>query len=295
MNVLITGARGFIGRNLREFFHLEKSYRIFHPSSKELDLLKSVDVENYLEQNKIDLVIHTATWNATRTSDKDLHMVMENNLRMFYNIARRNGHFNKMIYYGSGAEFGREHWKPKMREDYFDSHVPSDQYGFSKYVMNKHAEKSDNIYNLRLFGVFGRYEDWRIRFISNACCNAILDKTVTINQNVFFDYLYIDDLINITGWFMKNNTDEKSYNVCTGKSYDLKTLADTVIGISGKNLDIKVLREGLGNEYSGDNSKLLSVLGVYSFCDLSKSIKNLYEWYCMQEQEIRKNYQGISH
>ena len=72
-----------------------------------------------------------------------------------------------MIYFGSGAEFSRKNWIPKMEENYYDKFVPTDQYGFSKYVMNKITEKSDNIYNLRIFGLFGKYDDWRYRFIPN--------------------------------------------------------------------------------------------------------------------------------
>ena len=43
---------------------------------------------------------------------------------MFFNLARGNDYFGKMLYYGSGAVFGRENWKPRMKEDYFDQNVP---------------------------------------------------------------------------------------------------------------------------------------------------------------------------
>jgi GDP-L-fucose synthase len=105
-----------------------------------------------------------------------------------------------MIYYGSGAEFDRNNWIPKMKEEYFDSFVPTDQYGFSKYIINKYTERAENIFNLRLFGVFGKYEDYQIRFISQTCCRAIYDLPITINQNVNFDYTYIDDVVEITDY-----------------------------------------------------------------------------------------------
>ena len=82
-------------------------------------------------------------------------------------------------------------------EEYFDKYVPSDQYGFSKYLMNKYAQLNSNIYNLRVFSVFGKYEDWRYRFISKACCCAIMDLPIIINQNVVYDFLYIDDLVRL--------------------------------------------------------------------------------------------------
>lgn len=40
---------------------------------------------------------------------------------------------------------------------------------------------------------------------------------MSINQNVKFDYLYIDDLCKIVEWFVTNTPKYNYYNVCTGK------------------------------------------------------------------------------
>lgn len=277
MKILITGGAGFIGRNLKG--QLNNKYDIFAPTSSEVNLLDDDRVCGYLKQHRFDVVIHTATWNATKTSSKDLTKVLENNLRMFFNIARCSDYYGKMIYFGSGAEYDRGHWIPKMRADYFDTYVPVDQYGFSKYIMRKYAEQVENIYNLCIFGVFGKYEDWQIRFISNACCKAVFELSITIEQNVFFDYMYVDDLVKITEWFIINTPKEKTYNVCTGQTYDLLTLAKKVLKASGKNLDIIIKNEGLGKEYSGDNSRLLRQIGNYMFQNIDICIDELYQWY----------------
>jgi len=287
MKIFITGGTGFIGRNLKE--QLSNKYNIFAPTSSELNLLNEALVYKYLKQYHFDVVIHAATWNATRTSTKDLTKVLENNLRMFFNIARCSDCYGKMIYFGSGAEYDRQHWIPKMKEDYFDTYVPTDQYGFSKYIMRKYTEEAKNIYNLCLFGVFGKYEDWRIRFISNACCKVIFNLPITIEQNVFFDYMYIDDLIKITEWFIVNTPKEKTYNVCTGQTYDLLTLAKKVLETSGKNLDIIIKNEGMGKEYSGDNSRLLKEIGNYTFREIDIYIKELYQWYLNHMDSIDKD------
>lgn len=275
--LFIMGGTGFIGRNLKE--QLASRYNVFVPSHAGLDLLDEDKVRDYLKMHHFDVVIHTATWNATRTSKKDLTKVLDHNCRMFFNLARCSECYGKMIYYGSGAEYDRQHWIPKMREDYFDTHVPKDEYGFSKYIMAKYTGHSRNIYDLRLFGVFGRYEDWEIRFISNACCKAVWDLPITIKQNVFFDYMYIDDLVKITKWFIENNPKERVYNVCTGKAYDLLTFARKILSVSGKKLNITIRKDGLGKEYSGDNSKLLSEIGDYTFHPIGDCICKLYYWY----------------
>lgn len=277
LKIFITGGTGFIGRNLKE--QLDGIYEIHAPTSSELDLLNSDSVSDYLKENKFDVIIHAATWNATMTSTKDRTKVFRNNLLMFFNLARCSKYFGKMLYYGSGAEYHRYKLPPKVSEDFFDTIVPEDNYGLSKYIMAKHAQCSDNIYDLVLFGVYGKYEDWRIRFISNACCRAANDLPITIKQNVFFDYMYIDDLVRITKWFIENNPGEKRINVCTGESISLFSLAKIVLKVSGKNLDINIENDGLGIEYSGKFSKLMDIDMQFKWSDFNEAIGNLYRRY----------------
>ena len=237
--ILVTGGNGFIARSLVEKLKNDDRYHVCSFNRESLDLLDARKVLDVIKEHKFDIVIHTATYDAApRFSTKDPKQVLEQNIRMFFNIARCSQYFGKMLYFGSGAEFGRENWVPKMTEGYFDSFVPTDQYGFSKYVMSKHAEKSENIYNLRIFGVFGEFDDWRYRFISNACCKAVFDLPVVIKQNSLFDFLYIDDLIRATEWFMENKPKKHVYNICSGLAREWKTIAEEIIDISGKNLDI---------------------------------------------------------
>jgi UDP-glucose 4-epimerase len=283
MKILVTGGAGFIARNLTE--QLNKRYEITALNSKQLNLLDYSQVGDCIKNGKFDVVIHTATYDAApKHSIKDPAKVLENNLRMFFNLARVQEHFGRLIYFGSGAEFSREHWQPKMKESDFDQHLPADQYGFSKYIMTKYARLNNKIYNLRLFGVFGKYDDWRTRFISNACSCAALGKGITINQNVFFDLLYIDDLVKIIGWFIDHQPKTNIYNVCTGKVYDFKSLAEKIVKISGKKLKIIIKQEGLGKEYSGDNSLLMRELADFKFTPIDESLKYLYDWCSLNKQ-----------
>ncbi len=288
MRILITGGAGFIARNLLE--QLGSQYSLLAPNSKELNLLDDLRVWEFLKSNKFDCIIHTATYDAApKHSTKDPTKVLEYNLKMFFNLVRCKDYFGKMIYFGSGAEFSREHWVPKMKEDYFDQHVPVDQYGFSKYLMNKYTQLSSQIYNLRLFAVFGKYEDWKVRFISNAICNVILGQPISINQNKFFDFLYIDDLAKIVKWFIDNKPQHNVYNVCTGNIFDFKSLAEKIIKISGKKSKIIIKTDGLDKEYSGDNSLLLKELKDCKFSSIDDSIKALYDWYTLNKQIIKKD------
>ena len=131
MKILITGGAGFVARSLFEV--LKNDNTVISCNSKELNLLDTSIVYEYIKNNHFEVIIHAATYDAApKTSTKDPSKVLDNNLKMFFNLARCKDYFGKLIYFGSGAEFGREHWISEMKEDYFDQYVPSDQYGFSK-------------------------------------------------------------------------------------------------------------------------------------------------------------------
>jgi GDP-L-fucose synthase len=286
MKILITGGNGFIARNI--FEQLKDKYEISCPDKENLDLLNAPKVFGCIKKNKFDAIIHTATYDAAKKhSVKDPNKVLENNLKMFFNIARCKYNFGKMIYFGSGAEYSREHWIPKMEEDYFDRYVPSDQYGFSKYLMTKYALSNDRIYNLRIFAMIGKYDDWKTRFVSNACYQAIETQKISIEQNAFYDYLDIQDLTKIVEWSLENTPKEKVYNVCSGNTYDRKSIAEKIIKTSGKKIEIIIKNKDLGKEYSGNNTLLLKELNGFKFTPIDLSIKYLYKWFT-QDELLRK-------
>ena len=209
--LLITGANGFIGKNILS--GIKDKYIVYAPKREELNLLESNNVLGYLEKNKFDIIIHAANVNTSRNKLNTCYDSLDGNLRMFFNLERCKDYYGKMFYFGSGAEYDMQHYIPDMKEDYFGTHIPSDPYGFSKYIMSKACSESNNIYDLRLFGVYGKHEEYERRFISNAICRALAGKDITIQKNVYFDYLYIDDLKKIMQWFIENEPKHKHYNV----------------------------------------------------------------------------------
>ena len=283
MKLLVTGATGFIGRNLVE--HFSAHHQVAAPPRAELDLLDAPAVRAYLERHRFDAVIHAATGRSNRalSAAPDL---LERNCRMFFNLARNPHAFGRMLFLSSGAVYDRACVPPLASEDQFDARVPSDEYGFSKYVCARSIRPDGEIYELRLFGVFGPYEDWRVRFISNACCRALWDLPVIMRRNVFFDYLDVADLARILDRFLAGTFRYRHYNVTTGLPVDLKTLAAEVIAASGKPLEIVVRSAGLANEYSGANSRLLAEIPAFEFRGREDSIARLYQWYASRKSEI---------
>lgn len=211
---------------------------------------------------------------------------LDRNLRMFFNLERCKDKYGKMYYFGSGGEYDRENYIPNMSEEFFDTFIPNDAYGFSKYIMSKMVDNSSNIYDLRLFGVFGKYENWEHRFISNSICKVINNIPIRIRQNVNFDYLYIDDLCEIMKWFINNIPNKKHYNVCTGVKVDLTTISEKIIKYSQKDLKIIVEKSDLNREYTGNNSRLIDEIGCYRFKSIDESIEELYKYYLSVKEKI---------
>lgn len=277
IRLLITGTSGFIGKNLEE--KLSTKYEVLAPKSIELDLCNQDAVESYLLTHKVDVIIHSANYRKNITDNNFDEKVLQCGLRMYANLEKFNYLYKKMLYFGSGAEYDRRYYQPFMKEDYFGKHIPEDGYGFYKYWLSKQCAQKDNIYDLRLFGVYGKYEDWTRRFISNNICRALKGKSMTLSQNCFFDYIYIDDLINIIEWFIEHDPIYKHYNVCRGQHIDLLTLGMLIKKIMKIKQPILVEKSGYKMEYSGNNERLLAELGNYSFKSFEETIEEMVLYY----------------
>ncbi len=269
MKILITGTNGFVGRNLKEYFQ-DRYEDLSCPKRGQLDLEDSKAVSQFLQKNTFDVVIHCG---VTLLS-------VEQNLKMYFNLERGAQSFGKMFCVGSGAEYDMKNYLPKMKEEYFGKYIPSDIYGFSKYVIGKDIEGIHrNIYNLRVFGIYGKYEDYNRRFISNNICKALCNIPLSMNKNMYFDYLYVDDFSRIVDMFINNDAEKRSYNICTGESIDLLSLAKIIKDVDGRELPITIKEDGFNPEYTGDNTLFLQEFGKFDFTKPEKAISELYRWY----------------
>ena len=288
MNIFITGSNGFIGTHLKEYLNKNYSkYNLFTPSSKDLDLVNEEAVDNYILGNKIDIIIHLANKGGDRTT-VDMKNVTEYNLRIFFNIAKHEKNVKKIISFGSGAEYSKH--KPIVdahEEDYLDAQ-PLDEYGFYKSITSKYIEKSDNIVQLRIFGAYGEYENYRFKFITNAIVKNLLKLPIVINKNVYFDYIYIDDLVKMIDWVIHNEIKEKIYNVTTGTKIDLISLANLVNETSDFKSEIKVLNDGLNNEYTSNNERIMKELKNFEFTSHKKAIQKMREYFKANLEKLDK-------
>lgn len=286
MKILITGGNGFIGKNLIEYLN-KKEYQAIPIDIDDIDLTNEKSVDEFFLKNKFDFVIHTAIKGGSRKSSNNPEMIKEN-LKMFFNIAKNHNSFKKMIFLGSGAEYDKSKDISNAKEEDFGKNIPEDDYGFFKYACSKYIEKNQNIINLRVFGVFGKYEDYKTRFISNIICRIIFNLPVEINQNAKFDYISILDLCRIIEYFIINESHENIYNIGSERHFELIELANIIKNITGVNKELIIKNPGMNKEYTCDNTKLLNFIKGFNFTPIENSIKELYEYYLQNKDNIKK-------
>ena len=143
--------------------------------------------------------------------------------------------------------------------------------------------------DLNIFGIFGKYEDWEIRFISNAICKTLFDLPVTLRQNRRFSYLYVNDLMPVLEYFIENEPKYKSYNVTPDEETELLQAAQTVLKVAGKQTPIQVATPGYGLSYSGSNARLRSEINNLKFTPFEQAVKELVAYYKKIQATLDEN------
>lgn len=271
-NILLTGSGGFIGSHLKKY--LSAKYSILAPRSYELNLLNKDSVEAFFKNNTINFVVHSASLGVRILPNATFEDVTRPNLCMFNNLAEFADINCPMIIFGSGAEYDKSGPLIKVKEEDFGASIPKDPYGYSKYLISKEIEKAEHILNLRIFGIYGPKED-KSRVTSCIVNNNLNCRPIVLNQNVIFDFLWIDDFCRIVEFFIENPVKEKFINVTPTESIEIAELARIVNSFSSYKSEIIFKKNGLNNEYTGDNSKLLSIMHDFSFTSYKDGLMSL--------------------
>jgi GDP-L-fucose synthase len=270
MKILITGGNGNIAKMIKN--NLSHDHEIINLGRNDLNVLNLADIESYLNNNNFDILVHTAILGGRRTKEENGD-VTHYNLLMLENLLRFSDRFKMIINFDSAAIYDRSTDILNRKEDELLT-VPTDYYGFSKYVIYQRSLQYDNFYNFRIFNIFHHNEE-KDRFIKS-CFNAKINNTeVTIFDDKYFDFVYEDDFIKIIKYYFDNVNNkkllEKTINICYEEKYKLSTIAKIILNDETK---IKVLNEISCHNYSGDNL-IIKKLNI-DFLGLEDSLK-IYE------------------
>lgn len=285
-NILLTGGSGFIGKNIINRMKENRIYddaQWFFPKSSELDLKNADDLYQYVKQNQITKIVHTAV--STKFSGNP-QMELFENCKMMQAIQKVAPYVERILVMGSGAEFGKQRPICEVKETEFGEVLPESAYGLSKYLQNELCRNADNIFNLRLFGVYGPYEDWSSCFISNICCKTIFDLPLSMRQNCLFSYIFVEDLVDIVLLFLKApRISFKDYNIVSKEKIELREIVSIIQKFELKHLPLTTLKDGWNNEYTGCGERFLNEFN-YSFKSYQDGIYQCYQWYQKHQHEI---------
>ena len=147
-------------------------------------------------------------------------------------------------------------------------------------------QTTDNIFVLRLFGVFGKYEAWDVRFISNACARVVRGLPIVIRQNVGSTIFMFPNLRSYSRGFSNTSPGRKLITYAAARLITLLELAEMVAAASGRDPEIIVRNPAMGPEYSADNTRMLREIGGFRFRPMSDCIGELYHWYKAHAENI---------
>lgn len=279
MRILLTGSGGFIGKNLKSY--MQDKFELLTPRSYELDLTNSDAVAEYFRTNDIDFVIHCGSIGGARgVQDKD--STIEDNLAMVDNILLNKKASAKVILFGSGAMYDKSRALHKVKESQIGEVVPNDLYGKSKLLISEKIKNRQDVLMLNIFACYG-YGEKENRFPSYAINQVLRGEAIEINQNVVFDYLFVEDMEKIVEHFVSHFPTDKVINITPTNSISLLEIAKIVNSFEKKKVDIRIKNEVLNNEYTGDNTLLLKNYPELQFTDIKDGLKKLYESILVKE------------
>lgn len=251
MNILITGGRGYIAKSLAAAL---TNHKVTSVTRDSFDLLNSFDTRLFFTNKYFDVVIHTAVVGGSRLQEDDWS-VMDNNLRMYYNLYDNKNHFKRLIHFGSGAEV-------------YQSNKP---YGYSKKVLAESILHNKDFYNIRIYGVFDENE-LDTRFIKANIKRYMQKVPMEIHQNKTMDFFYMEDLVTVVKHYIEDHDPEKEFECCYDESYDLIKIANMINQVDSHFTEINIRNFSKGSDYVAP----LETKHKFNFVGLKEGIQRTY-------------------
>jgi len=251
MHILITGGNGNIATILKK--SLSCIHNVEAPGRAEMNMLDIDSIKQYLENKIFDVVIHTAIKGGRRTKPDTLEDVY-NNMLMLENLLWFKDSFKMILNMDSGAIYNRAEDIFKRKETDIDS-IPTDYYGFSKYMIYQRGLACDNFFNMRIFNIFHELEE-PDRFIARCVNVAKNGGILEIYENKYFDFFYKDDFVLVVKYYIDNVDNKEKLFKTLNLSYEEKhTLADIAKMIIGNDTENKIIvhNDKREHNYCGDN------------------------------------------
>jgi len=305
MKIVITGSAGFIGFHLSKRLLQDKkktvigidsmnSYYSTQVKKKRLvllnknknfkfikaNLIRKKKIEKIFKKFKPDIVLHIAGQPGVLYSFKNPNSYKFNNIDATKTICNLSKKFNvkKFIFASSSSVYG-DHKKFPIKENF--KKKPKNYYAKTKLKCEKIIKKTflfsnTNFLIFRFFTIYGPYGRPDM-FIHKLLDRIKLKKKISLHnkgQN-FRDFTFIDDVVKIFMYTIKNNIKSNTLNICRSKPIKTLTLVSLIEKIykksSKKNLTGFIRGEMLKTH--GSNTLLKKNIKNLKFIDIQNGLK----------------------
>jgi len=247
MKILVTGHRGFIGKNLFNRLIADK----YNVDSLEMDYLDDplwkTKLYNKVKNN--DIIFHVGAISDTTLQDSGKMLLYNYEFsKILIDYAYKLN--KKIIYSSSAANYGN------------GDDIPNNIYGWSKKLAEEYGvAKGGNFIALRYFNVYGPGEEHKGKMSSIAYQAYKNGKQKLFPNNPLRDFIYVEDIINAN--LQSVTSPSGVYDVGTGEAQSFESLV-----------------EGMGIKYTyTDKSKIPSWYQFYTQADKNKWVPGWYPEY----------------
>ncbi len=156
MNILITGANGQLGNELKKRSALLPNAHFFFTDVNELNIMEEEAVDDFFKKNRLDFVVNCAAYTAVDKAEKEQNLALAINCQAVANLAKACAKHNCfLIHISTDYVFNGHGYKPYREIDVME---PESFYGISKWrgeQVAKTAEKGMIIRTSWLYSNFG--------------------------------------------------------------------------------------------------------------------------------------------
>lgn len=311
MNILITGAAGFIGStladkllqrndnviaidNFNDYYDVNiKEQNVLHNLSKSNYKLYRANIEDIqslkkiFQENNIDVVVHLAARAGVRPSIDSPLAYVKTNIEGTVNILEcmKSNNIKKLVFASSSSVYGNCH------EDVFSEDLkvtePISPYAATKSAGEQIIYTYSHLYNiqavcLRFFTVYGPRQrpDLAInKFTRLIETNQSIDMYG--DGSTMRDYTFIDDIVRgIEGAIEYSDTQYEIINLGGGEPVTLKRMIEIIEKTLGKNAIVNQLpmQPGDVNKTVSDVRKAERLLGYHPQTSFVDGIKKFIDW-----------------
>ncbi len=200
MNILITGAKGQLATDIVGALKDEKDINLLLADIDELDITDENKVKKYFDENKIDMVIHTAAWTRVDDAENNKEIVYKINvLGTKYLVDNCDKKNTPMIYFSTDYVFGGEGDKPYKEDDKIN---PLGYYAVTKYEGEKEVMRLKKYFILRISWVFGKNGN---NFINTMLRLSETHDTLTVVNDQVGSPTYTVDVASVIKQFVRSD------------------------------------------------------------------------------------------